>query len=283
MNLYEFSQVDNHEMGVLVVREEEPQLYDEINQESRRIIRTSEEIRVTVARVDTAKTSECASRGKRPKKRPSRRRSDSGFCIRCQETLPAGTQRRRTANVATGVGTVEEQRPQREALPPLRQRPSGDARQARLSQVLPKAQDGLDLPRRSGLNQRSRATRPAGSAAEQAPARRHRVNQGGLPRTMTRTPGNSTPNSRSGAVSENPQCGVVDKSLRWIPSSSNRTGRAELMASIRHAEDSDQPRPVSLNRPFRTGIYFGAGLIMTAGVGWLCLVVLLALLNAILP
>ena len=55
------------------------------------------------------------------------------------------------------------------------------------------------------------------------------------------------------------------------------------MASIRHAEDSDQPRPVSLNRPFRTGIYFGAGLIMTAGVGWLCLVVLLALLNAILP
>ena len=28
MNLYEFSQVNNHEIGVLVVREEEPHLYD---------------------------------------------------------------------------------------------------------------------------------------------------------------------------------------------------------------------------------------------------------------
>jgi len=48
-------------------------------------------------------------------------------------------------------------------------------------------------------------------------------------------------------------------------------------------EDCDQPRPVSLDRPFRTGIYFGAGLVMVAGVGWLCLAVFLALLNAILP
>ena len=89
MNLYEFSQVNNHEMGVLVVREEEPQLYDEIYQESMRIVRTSDEIRVTVARVDTAKTSEQASKRKRPRKRSSRQKPDSGFCIRCQGTLPA--------------------------------------------------------------------------------------------------------------------------------------------------------------------------------------------------
>ena len=58
MNLYEFSQVNNHEMGVLVVREEESQLYDEIYQESMRIVRTSDEIRVTVARVETATKAE---------------------------------------------------------------------------------------------------------------------------------------------------------------------------------------------------------------------------------
>ena len=91
MNLYEFSQVNNYEMGVLVVREEEGDLYDAILQESRRIVRISEEIRVTVARVDAdKKTKQPSPRAKsRPKKQPARRgKPDDGFCIRCKETLP---------------------------------------------------------------------------------------------------------------------------------------------------------------------------------------------------
>ena len=91
MNLYEFSQVNNHEMGVLVVREEEGDLYDAILQESMRIVRISEEIRVTVARVDADKKAKQPSpRAKsRPKKRPARRgKPDDGFCIRCKEVLP---------------------------------------------------------------------------------------------------------------------------------------------------------------------------------------------------
>ena len=51
MNLYEFSQVNNYEMGVLVARDEEGDLYDAILSEAMRIVRVSEEIRVTVARV----------------------------------------------------------------------------------------------------------------------------------------------------------------------------------------------------------------------------------------
>lgn len=89
MNLYEFSQVNNHEMGILVVREDEPELYDDIYQESMRIVRDSEEIRVTVARVGSTKKSEQTLRRKtRPKKLSSRQKPDSGFCIRCGETLP---------------------------------------------------------------------------------------------------------------------------------------------------------------------------------------------------
>ena len=64
MNLYEFSQVNNYEMGVLVVREEERELYDEIYRESMRIVRSSEEIRVTVARVSSAKKAEQTSQTK---------------------------------------------------------------------------------------------------------------------------------------------------------------------------------------------------------------------------
>ena len=89
MNLYEYSQVNNHEMGILVVREEERELYDEIYQESMRIVRNSEEIRVTVARVSsTKKSGQTPRRNTRPKKRSSRQKPDSGFCIRCRETLP---------------------------------------------------------------------------------------------------------------------------------------------------------------------------------------------------
>lgn len=90
MNLYEFSQVNNHEMGILVVREEEPELYDEIYQESMQIVRNSEEIRVTVARVtSTRKPEQTSKRKTRPKKGSSRQKPDSGFCIRCGQNLPA--------------------------------------------------------------------------------------------------------------------------------------------------------------------------------------------------
>ena len=51
MNLYEYSQVRNYEMGMLVNRTEEPELYGKVYEEARLILRVSEEIRVTVARV----------------------------------------------------------------------------------------------------------------------------------------------------------------------------------------------------------------------------------------
>ncbi len=51
MNLYEFSQVNNHEMGVLVDRTQSEDLYRQIYDEAMRIVRLSDEIRVKVARV----------------------------------------------------------------------------------------------------------------------------------------------------------------------------------------------------------------------------------------
>ncbi len=54
MNLYEFSQVNNHEMGVLVDRSESEALYKQIYDEAMRIVRLSDEIRVRVARIPKA-------------------------------------------------------------------------------------------------------------------------------------------------------------------------------------------------------------------------------------
>ena len=85
MNLYEFSQVNNNEMGIRVVREEEPVLYKSILDESMRIVRTSEEIRVTVARVETTENVGESSGAKRTQRKPRsvQERPKDGFCIRC--------------------------------------------------------------------------------------------------------------------------------------------------------------------------------------------------------
>jgi len=51
LNLYEFSQVNNNEMGILVRRSEDAQLYKDAYEEAQRIIRISDEVRVSVERV----------------------------------------------------------------------------------------------------------------------------------------------------------------------------------------------------------------------------------------
>ncbi|WP_374624271.1 phospholipase D family protein [Pandoraea sp.] len=49
LNLYEFSQVNNNEMGMLVRRSEDAELYRDVYEEAQRIIRISEEVRISLA------------------------------------------------------------------------------------------------------------------------------------------------------------------------------------------------------------------------------------------
>ena len=51
LNLYEFSQVNNNEMGVLIQRSEDNELYRDAYDEAQRIIRVSDEVRITLERV----------------------------------------------------------------------------------------------------------------------------------------------------------------------------------------------------------------------------------------
>lgn len=52
LNLYDFSQINNNEMGVLIRRVEDPELYKEAYEEAQRIIRISDEIRISVETVE---------------------------------------------------------------------------------------------------------------------------------------------------------------------------------------------------------------------------------------
>src|SRR5260221_45188 len=51
LNLYEFSQVNNNEMGILIERAEDAQLYRDAYDEAQRIIRISDEVRISMERV----------------------------------------------------------------------------------------------------------------------------------------------------------------------------------------------------------------------------------------
>lgn len=51
LNLYEFSQVNNNEMGVLIRRVDDADLYRDAYEEAQRIIRISDEVRISLERV----------------------------------------------------------------------------------------------------------------------------------------------------------------------------------------------------------------------------------------
>ena len=54
LNLYEFSQVNNNEMGVLIRRSDDAELYKDAYEEAQRIIRISDEVRISLERVTSA-------------------------------------------------------------------------------------------------------------------------------------------------------------------------------------------------------------------------------------
>ena len=87
MNLYDFSQANNNEMGIYVLKSEEKDLFDSIYTEANRLIRISEEVKVSVERVIPR---EMASKiiDKRPKKSGAKIALPSkGVCIRCKAAL----------------------------------------------------------------------------------------------------------------------------------------------------------------------------------------------------
>jgi len=51
MNLYEYSQQNNQEMGILITKNDDLKLYDDIYTEAIKILRMSEEIKIIVEKI----------------------------------------------------------------------------------------------------------------------------------------------------------------------------------------------------------------------------------------
>ncbi|NMA23749.1 MAG: hypothetical protein GX938_09630 [Spirochaetales bacterium] len=89
MNLYEFSQAHNNEMGIYITKENDAELYDATFEEVRRLLTISEEIRVTVKKVtaDTPAKTETKKTETQPKKDKSTTKN-TGYCIRTGVEIP---------------------------------------------------------------------------------------------------------------------------------------------------------------------------------------------------
>lgn len=84
MNMYEFSEKNNREMGVFITREKDEDLFNKAVNETHSIIQSSELIQLskTKRQFYQQKANGNSSNGNKKKRKPNR-----GYCIRCEERI----------------------------------------------------------------------------------------------------------------------------------------------------------------------------------------------------
>lgn len=85
MNLYQYSQQNNREMGIKVEKETEPDLYNNIFKEVMVILQTSQQPEFSVKKIET--DAPTASKKVPRKINKKHQKKDMGFCIRCGNDL----------------------------------------------------------------------------------------------------------------------------------------------------------------------------------------------------
>ena len=94
MNLYDFSQANNREMGILISRDSDPDLYEKIYEETRRILQASQDVngaspaRVEPTKPPTRTTRTFNAQATQTPSRPTAPTVTAGHCIRCNATIP---------------------------------------------------------------------------------------------------------------------------------------------------------------------------------------------------
>lgn len=86
MNLYEFSQVNNNEMGIYIEKSSDPDLYKDIYDEVQRLIRISDELIVSVEKAPSKEKQYITDN--KPKSDNKTDGSKNGYCIRTGIVIP---------------------------------------------------------------------------------------------------------------------------------------------------------------------------------------------------
>lgn len=69
LNLYEFSQINNNEMGVLIRKDEDPELFRDTYEEVQRLIRISDEVRIHIEKTTSTTETDNITGSVRPNKK----------------------------------------------------------------------------------------------------------------------------------------------------------------------------------------------------------------------
>ena len=96
MNLYEFSQQNNDEMGILVSAKDDHDLYEKIKENAYLIRRQSEQVKLEVTRVDDDDDDLPADQPDAPVRVRSESQTtlpETGFCLRCGTEIPCDPER----------------------------------------------------------------------------------------------------------------------------------------------------------------------------------------------
>lgn len=93
MNLYQYSQQNNREMGIVVDKNNDPELYNNISKEVNAIIQTSEEPEFAIKKIDKQVPAEPKSVNKINISNKQNISNDNGFCIRCRSDLKLNPER----------------------------------------------------------------------------------------------------------------------------------------------------------------------------------------------
>ena len=88
MNLYEFSQANNNEMGIHITKKDDLELYNATFEEAQRLLTISEEIRITVRKVTTETPSKTETKKVETLSTKSKSTKPTGFCIRTGVVIP---------------------------------------------------------------------------------------------------------------------------------------------------------------------------------------------------
>jgi phosphatidylserine/phosphatidylglycerophosphate/cardiolipin synthase-like enzyme len=83
MNMYEFSEKNNREMGVFITKSKDSELFDKAVNETLSIIQSSELIKLTKTKRTFFQDKKNNQENNGKKKKPKR-----GYCIRCEERIP---------------------------------------------------------------------------------------------------------------------------------------------------------------------------------------------------
>ena len=139
MNLYEFSQQNNYEMGILVSKAQDGALYEKIIQEAEHIKRRSQPLH-EVTKPQSPVPAKANASAAKDRRKTTAKGPGKGFCIRCKVELTANPAKPYCEQHFRVLEPLQEPGLRREVLPPLRQGARGVSSQAGLPTLLQQKQ-----------------------------------------------------------------------------------------------------------------------------------------------